>query len=218
MKLPEVLLKDIHKAVDQIEQTRSRISDERSLLVAISGIDGSGKGVISNEILKVLKTRYLNIALIGLDAWHHPQNIRFNRDNPAQHFYDNAFRWQELFNSLILPLKQNQSIDLQAKSLDLKTDRFYDSTYDFKDIDIILFEGIFIFKKPWMDEYDLKIWVDCNFDTALNRALSRGQEGLGKEETIRDYQTIYFPAQRIHFERDNPTASASLIIHNDLMN
>lgn len=218
MKLPEVLLKDIHQAVNQIEQTRSRISDERSLLVAISGIDGSGKGVISNEILKVLKTRNLNIALIGLDAWHHPQNIRFNRDNPAQHFYDNAFRWQELFNSLILPLKQNQSIDLQAKSLDLKTDRFYDSTYDFKDIDIILFEGIFIFKKPWMDEYDLKIWVDCNFDTALNRALSRGQEGLGKEETIRDYQTIYFPAQRIHFERDNPTASASLIIHNDLMN
>ncbi|MDJ1176483.1 uridine kinase family protein [Roseofilum capinflatum] len=216
MKLPEVLLNDIHKAVDRIEQARSQISGDRSLLVALSGIDGSGKGVISNEILSMLTTRNLNIALIGLDAWHHPQSIRFNPDNPAQHFYDNAFRWQELFDSLILPLKQNKSIYLQAKSLDLKTDRFYDSTYDFKDIDIILFEGIFILKKPWIDEYDLKIWVDCSFETALNRALSRGQEGLGEEETIRDFQTIYFPAQRIHFERDNPTASASLIINNDL--
>lgn len=215
MKSPEVLLKDIHKAVDQIEQALAEISGDRSLLVAISGIDGSGKGVISNEILRVLKTRNFNVALIGLDVWHHPQSIRFSSDNPAQHFYDRAFRWQELFNSLILPLKQNQSIDLQTKSLDLKTDRFYDSTYEFKDIDIILFEGIFIFKKPWIDEYDLKIWVDCSFDTALNRALSRGQEGLGEEETIRDFQTIYFPAQRIHFEQDNPTESASLIINND---
>ncbi|MDJ1171374.1 uridine kinase [Roseofilum sp. BLCC_M154] len=216
MKLPEVLLNDIHKAVDRIAQARSETSGDRSLLVAISGIDGSGKGVVSHELFNVLNSRNFNVALIGLDAWHHQQNIRFNPDNLPEHFYNHAFRWQELFDSLILPLKANKSIYLQAQSLDLKTDELYDETYDFQEIDIILFEGIFILKKPWINEYDLKIWVDCSFETALNRALSRGQEGLGEEETIRDFQNIYFPAQKIHFERDNPTASASLIINNDI--
>lgn len=45
-------------------------------------------------------------------------------------------------------------------------------------------------------------WLDCTFETALERALRRGQEGLRLGETIRAYPAIYCPAQRIHFARD----------------
>ncbi|SRR6266567_2299176 len=63
--------------------------------------------------------------------------------------------------------------------------------------------------------FDLTIWVDCSFPTALARALARAQEGLSPAETIRAYETIYFPAQKIHFARDNPRETADLIIDND---
>jgi uridine kinase len=46
----------------------------------------------------------------------------------------------------------------------------------------------------------------------LQRAIARNQEGLSEREIIRDYNTIYFPAQNIHFERDDPKAVATWVV------
>ncbi len=64
-------------------------------------------------------------------------------------------------------------------------------------------------------KYDLTFWIDCSFSTALKRALARGQENLTSAETIHAYETTFFPAQRIHFARDNPRVHADYIINND---
>ena len=45
--------------------------------------------------------------------------------------------------------------------------------------------------------------------------IARSQEGLSPTETVAAYQTIYFRAQRIHFERDQPQQGATAILHND---
>ncbi|MEQ8972980.1 MAG: hypothetical protein RIE73_21575 [Coleofasciculus sp. C1-SOL-03] len=57
--------------------------------------------------------------------------------------------------------------------------------------------------------------IDCSFETALERAITRSQEGLSPSETIQAYQAIYFPAQKIHFELDRPQRSAIARINND---
>src|SRR6266511_5159689 len=87
--------------------------------------------------------------------------------------------------------------------------------YEFREIDIVLLEGIFIFKPAYRRHFDLTAWVDCSFGTALKRAITRCQEGLSPAETIRAFSTIYFPAQRSHFARDNPQGAADFIIRND---
>jgi uridine kinase len=88
-------------------------------------------------------------------------------------------------------------------------------TYDFEDVDIIVLEGIFLFKRAYRKEFDLAVWVDCSWETALERALARSQEGLPPDETVQAYRTIYFPAEEIHFARDAPRESADLIVSND---
>ncbi|MGH7629919.1 MAG: hypothetical protein ACREOF_11180 [Gemmatimonadales bacterium] len=80
---------------------------------------------------------------------------------------------------------------------------------------MVLLEGIFLFKRGLRAHYDLAVWLDCSLETALERALARGQEGLPPDETIRVYETIYFPAQQVHFERDDPRGSADLVLPND---
>ena len=70
-------------------------------------------------------------------------------------------------------------------------------------------------KPEFRPYYDLSVWIDCTFATALERAIARGQEGLPPAATIRAFETIYFPAQRIHFERDDPRQAATLIFAND---
>lgn len=87
--------------------------------------------------------------------------------------------------------------------------------YEFHDVDVIVLEGIYLLKRELQPHYDLSVWVDCSFDTALARAVARAQEGLTEEETVRVYRKVYFPAQRIHFDRDEPRQQATMIIDND---
>lgn len=78
-----------------------------------------------------------------------------------------------------------------------------------------MLEGIYLLKREFQPYYDPSFWSECSFDTALERAIARAQEGLPPEETVAAYRRIYFPAQQIHFERDNPRAAATATINND---
>jgi uridine kinase len=93
--------------------------------------------------------------------------------------------------------------------------QFRKHVYEFEEIDVILLEGIYLLKRSFQSYYDLSLWIDCSFETALERAIARTQEGLPVAETIEAYRTIYFPAQKIHFEQDDPTHAATAIIPND---
>ena len=119
-----------------------------------------------------------------------------------------------MFASLILPLKQNRSIRLTIEYAEETAADFRPHTYQLDDVDIVLLEGIFIFKREFVSHFDLKIWIDCSFETALERAIARGQENLAPQATSDAYMKIYFPAQRTHFERDDPRATAELIYAN----
>jgi uridine kinase len=48
--------------------------------------------------------------------------------------------------------------------------------YEFREVDVILLEGIFLLKQELRAHYDLSIWIDCSFKTALARAIARARE------------------------------------------
>jgi uridine kinase len=199
----------VDQAVEKILAKRK--SSPRSLLVGISGIDGSGKGYVTGKIFEQLR----RAAIINVDGWLNLPHRRFNSERPAEHFYQNALRLDEMFSQLIEPLKTDRRCDLVADFAQETATEYRPHRYFFEDIDIILLEGIYIFKPAYRHHFDLAFWIDCAFETALERALERRQEGLSEGETIRAYRTIYFPAQQIHFDRDDPRASADFIINND---
>ena len=203
--------------ISAIIEKRKALSPQRALLVGISGIDGSGKGYITACLDERLRQLGQNVAAICADDWLNLPEICINRDNPAEHFYKHALRLEEMFARLILPLQQNGSVDLVANCGDAKATVHRERRYSFGNIDIVLLEGIFIFKRAYCERFDLKVWIDCSFETALGRAIARGQEGLPSAETRHAFETIYFPAQRIHLARDNPRALADIVFENDGM-
>jgi uridine kinase len=124
-----------------------------------------------------------------------------NREvNPAWNFYERAIRFDELFEPLVLPLKANRHANVEADFTEETTSVYRRQRYSFDDIDVILLE-IYLLKRQFQHLYDLSIWIDCTFETALERAIKRGQEGLPPDDVIQAYRTIYFPAQHIHSQR-----------------
>ena len=213
-KLPLEMIHEEVPVVSTIVEKRKGHSPERALLVGISGIDASGKGFITAKIAKRLKESGWRVATINADDWLNLPEVCLSRQQkPGEHFYEDAMRFDEMFDQLILPLKRNRAVDLLANCSDAKGNTRKHG-YEFRKIDIVLLEGIFLFKPAHRHHFDLRVWIDCSFECALERAIQRGQEGLSPAETIRDFSTIYFPAQDIHFARDNPRAFADIIFAN----
>ena len=101
--------------------------------------------------------------------------------------------------------------------LDERLTRFPDEAevveqFRFDRIDIVVLEGIFLFRRDLVARYDLRVWIECSFDVALERALVRNQEGESVEQLGVDYERIYFAAQRLHFALDHPRASADVLV------
>ncbi len=201
--------------VDLIFSCRAALSPDRALLVGLSGIDGSGKGYVADRLESALIERHLKTAMLHVDGWLNLPEIRFDIARPAENFYENALRLDELFTRLVAPLQTSRWARLTMDWVEETATASRPFTYDFGDVDVIVLEGIFLFKQSYRKLFDLAVWVDCSWETALERALERAQEGLPPGETVHAYRTIYFPAEEIHFKRDAPRESADLIFQND---
>ena len=205
----------ITPAVSTIRARRQELPPGRSLLVGVTGIDASGKGYLTDRVVVRLREEGVRAVGIGADGWLNLPGRRFDPDNPAEHFYEHAIRFEEMFAELVLPLRDNRSVHLVADLTEETAAGYHRHTYHFEDVEVIILEGIFLLKRAHRAYFDVSFWVDCTFETALERALRRGQEGLPAEETARRYHTIYFPAQRIHLARDDPRSAATAVVNND---
>ena len=197
-------MRSIDEVVQKILERRANIPDTRSLLVGVSGIDGCGKGYLAAQLQAHLALRGVIPAILNVDGWLNLPQERFDQNAPAVNFYENALRLNQFFNQLVLPLRDRRSVHLVADFVDETASDYRKHTYDYRDIPVILVEGIFLFKPEYRKYFDLAIWIDCSFQTALARAIDRAQEGLSPANTIATYETIYFPAQRIHLAQDKP--------------
>ena len=204
----------VAKFIDGIVAQRAETPANRAVLVGISGIDAGGKGFITAKIARRLREAGWRVATINADDWLNLPEVCMSRRSPGKHIYEHAMRFDEMFDQLIVPLKENRAVSFVADCADARGNG-RKHRYEFRKIDIVLLEGIFLFKPAYRRHFDLTAWVDCSFATGLQRAIKRCQEGLPPAETIRAFSTIYFPAQRIHFARDNPQGAADFIIQNE---
>jgi uridine kinase len=201
--------------VAEIGRRHTELGGSRALLVALSGIDGSGKGWMARRAAERLATAGLRVASLGVDLWLNLPPVRFSAERPAEQFYQHSLRLDALLTRALLPLRDTRALDLAFDATEETATAYRPERWQYSNIEVVLVEGIFLLKRGLRPHYDLAVWLDCSFETALERALARGQEGLPPGETIRAYETIYFPAQRLHAERDDPRGGADLVVPND---
>jgi uridine kinase len=206
---------ELQAVTTRILEARASIPAQRSVLAAITGIDGCGKGYLAAQLISQRATQGVRAAIISVDGWLNLPHARFDSSNPAEHFYLHAIRFDEMFSQLVLPLRDRRSLRLEADYAEETAAEYRRHVYEFEELDVILLEGIYLLKRPFQAYYDLSVWIECSFETALERAIARSQEGLRPEATAKAYRTIYFPAQEIHFRRDDPRNAATLIVDND---
>lgn len=207
---------DIEDLIPILEKLRTRFSHRKSgVMVGISGIDGSGKGYVAEKARLALLEKGYTVHLEHLDHWLDLPNVRFSEVNSAETFYQHAFRFDDLVQNVLEPYKSGASIRGEMDYLEETWNSFRKRFLNIQPVDFFILEGIFLFQDRLNSYLDLKIWIDCSFDTALKRAIHRNQEGLDPESIAEAYRARFFPAQHIHFAKDKPRESSDIIFRNE---
>jgi len=192
-------IKDLH---NHKESTKAQV-------VAISGIEGSGKRALTEKIAAALKLEGLNVAVIHTDDWEASKDIRFNIMNSPEEYYLNAYRFDEMFEQLILPLKLFGSIKTSVNLDDSESPR--QVNYDFEDIDIILIEGVYLIQSAFLDLYDYTCWVKSNFDAAFQRLHDQVGIEESQEALVNLFEMLIKPAGQYHLYADDPIGNSKSI-------
>jgi uridine kinase len=180
-----------------------------ALLVGVSGVDVDENAKAGRALADALDAAGLHVARIRDTRWHSLPDQRYNPNWPPRHYYEKALRLDEMFDDVIMPLMFERSIHVVCNHADETSSEFQPVRYDFDDVDVVIVESLFLYKKAHRSLFDLALWVDCTFDQALERAVQRCSEP--PERTVRAYETIYFPAQRIQLRRDEPQLRADVV-------
>jgi uridine kinase len=76
---------------------RRHVPVHESMLVAVSGIDGSGKGYVTERIIACIQQKHIHALAVHVDGWLTLPSRRFHKERPAEHFYRDAIRFDDRF-------------------------------------------------------------------------------------------------------------------------
>ena len=182
----------------------------RPFVIGIDGIDCSGKSAFAAALEKYLKTKNCKTQLVHLDDFHNPKAARYTGANEAENYFNKSFNIQAIIDKLFVPLHEKKNHTATFKLLDLQTDKYSRTgKYTFHSDTIVIFEGVFLFRKELMPFIDYKIYLEIPFEESKRRAALRDSA-----ETILKYDTKYLPAQRNYISENNPRGAADMIIDN----
>ena len=193
------VLRDLH---NKKESTKAQI-------VAISGIEGGGKRALTEKVAAALTLEGISVAIVHCDDWEAAESVRFNVMSSPEEYYLHAYRFDEMIEQLILPLKLFGSIKTSVTLEDVLNPRTVE--YDFQDIDIILIEGVYLLQEAYLDLYDYTCWVESDYDAAFTRLKGQVNIEQSQEALVNLFELLIKPAGQYHTYTDDPQGRANSI-------
>jgi uridine kinase len=188
------------------------------LRVGIDGIDAAGKTTLANELAAFLTQSGRTVICASIDGFHNPRQVRYRLGpySPDGYYHD-SFNYELLREVLLEPLGSAGNRRYRRDAFDFKTDRATQSKeLTASDTDILIFEGVFLFRPELVHYWDFKIFVDIDFQTCFDRALKRDIDLLGnRTEILKRYRERYIPGQQIYFASVHPKTKADVVIDNN---
>jgi uridine kinase len=193
-----------------LDEVFKKKAKEKAFVIGINGIDGAGKTKFAESLEAYLNTKGYQTQLIQLDDFHNPKAIRYAGKNQADNYYNKSFNINLVVEKLLAPLRRNSAFSTRLTLLDWRTDKYdIEREFSFNQNTIVIFEGVFLFRKELSPYIDYKVFLDIPFEESKRRAIIRDSEA-----DVKKYDDKYLPAQ-VKYLGKYPTAKvADMIIDN----
>jgi uridine kinase len=192
------------------EEVEKKKPKDKAFVIGINGIDGAGKTKFAASLEVYLNTRGYKTQLIRMDDFHNPKAIRYAGADQEDNYYHKSFNINLIIEKLLTPIKGGKPLSLKYTALDLNTDKFeIEKTFNIDRDTVVIFEGVFLFRKGLAPYLDYKVFLDIPFEESKRRANVRDSEA-----DVIKYDIKYLPAQRKYLEACPPRETADMIIDN----
>ena len=190
----------------------------RPLKVAIDGRCASGKTTLADALAPLVHAHGFEALRPSVDGFHHPRAHRYRQgEYSAAGYYEDAFDYGAIVAHLLKPLSGDEfPAACRHASHDVRTDVAADASILVSSETVLLFDGVFLFRRELNAYWDFRILVHVDAKTSIARAVARDFDGTGAIETIRrKYEQRYEPAWLMYEALEEPVRKADVIVDNE---
>lgn len=177
---------------------RNLKSKHSQVVVGIDGGSGAGKSTFACLLQKEL----LNSVIIHIDDFY--KGLPHKAFDHKVHEVSPNFDWERLEQEVFEPLRNGKPVEYQVYNWHTN---LIDSKKSIPTHAPIIIEGIEVTQNRFKNEYDFKIWVECNLSVRLERGVERDGE------TMRGiWENDWLPFDEVYSSTQDPKSRANLVI------
>lgn len=134
------------------------------MVVGVTGIDTSGKTVMTTLLAEELKRSGLSVEIVRLDDFHRSHRDRDIEELPEPvEFYEHTFDFERLRNEILKPIRDEGHLKRTLICLDLLEDTWsVERQYVVNSDTVVLLEGVFLFRPDIAHFLDLIIYLQVD--------------------------------------------------------
>lgn len=169
-----LLIDDKHRVAGEIIIQEILKRRKNKFTVAISGESGTGKTELAHVIAKGLRKHGIFAKPIHIDNYYNTlplERTDYRQNNGIENVVGyNEYDWDTIYRNINDFKEGNKST---MPCVDLVTEQVDTLITDFKDVDMLIIDGLYAMKT---DHIDLKIFIDITYHDTGKAQLLRGKE------------------------------------------
>ncbi|MBO9554257.1 MAG: uridine kinase [Cellulomonas sp.] len=195
----------------------ARVPDPRPLgrpvMVAVDGVDGSGKSVFAAELVAALRAAGRTVVAASVDGFHRPRDVRYRRGRSSpEGFWSDSYDYDALRTELLDPLAPAGTRRFRRAVRDVATDATLDLAHEHAaDDTVLVVDGIFLQRAELDAWWDLTVFLQVGFDETFRRMAVR--DGCPADPAD-PANRRYVEGQRLYLAERDPAGRADVVVDN----
>ena len=199
-----------------LAQRLAVVSPDRTICVAIDGVDGAGKTTFADQLASSVSVLGRPVIRASVDGFHDPRVVRYQRGKHSpEGFFEDSYNYAALRNYLVDPLSPGGSQRYRLAVFDhVRDDAVPVVEVEALPSSILLIDGIFLHRPELLKYWDVSIFLRTDFAVSVARCASR--DGSSPDPAAPSNRR-YVEGQRLYLQSCQPEANATIVIdYNDL--
>lgn len=183
-------------------------------IVGLDGMDLVGKAFFSHKLVSFLRAMGVSAKELRLSDFKNPIEVSYAGEDIVEAYYFHAFNCNKLIEEILEPVRIEGSVDktmiyFSEESGPVGRERHYQINKN----DLIIVEGVHMYREPLIDYFDMKIYLFMDSQEAKHRALVRDIYS-GNEPIADEYEKKQLPAQKMYSSRYSPIDLSDFAVDN----
>ncbi len=186
---------------------------ERPTLVAVDGVDGSGKTTFAERLATAYTDRGRAVQVVHMDDFLNPRSVRYRmgRSSP-EGFFKDTYDLVAFTTKVLHPLRPGADHAITLRAFDHRADKpLDDDSVEVPPQAVVIIEGMFLHRDELCSWWDMSIFLDVPFSITVPRMAQRDGAPLDPDHPS---WRRYLQGQDIYLSACEPTERATYVIDN----